>query len=223
MFGSGEPCLLELLANRRLQSDRGDVVPDRLAAHRVCGGDGARDRHPRGGQRQYRGDQCVSGAGNRRRHLGAGLGWGQRFRGGPVGSIAGGEMFSRGLAGESGAGGGGGGGVGPYLYLLAQIQRGQGDRATSAGVGLAWAPEACAATLAIWGIVFVSTRYVSVASIAAAVLLPVAVWCFHYGSKMTLVMTALAVLAIYKHKANMRRLLDGTENRAVAKKHQASP
>ncbi len=95
--------------------------------------------------------------------------------------------------------------------------------ATLAGVGLAWAPVACAATLAIWGIVFVSTRYVSVASIAAAVVLPVAVWCFHYGSKMTLVMTALAVLAIYKHKANMRRLLDGTENRAVAKKHQASP
>ncbi|MGA2541460.1 MAG: glycerol-3-phosphate 1-O-acyltransferase PlsY [Verrucomicrobiota bacterium] len=95
--------------------------------------------------------------------------------------------------------------------------------ATSAGVGFAWAPEACAVTLAIWGIVFVCSRYVSVASIAAAVVLPVAVWCFDYGAKMTLVMTALAVLAIYKHKANMRRLLDGTENRAGAKKHQASP
>jgi glycerol-3-phosphate acyltransferase PlsY len=40
---------------------------------------------------------------------------------------------------------------------------------------------------------------------------------------MTLVMTALAVLAIYKHKANIRRLLDGTENRVGTKKKQATP
>jgi len=95
--------------------------------------------------------------------------------------------------------------------------------ATSAGVGFAWAPEACAVTLAIWGIVFVSTRYVSAASIVAAVVLPLAVWVFGYGTRMTLVMTAMGVLAIYKHKANVRRLLDGTENRAVAKKKQATP
>jgi len=92
--------------------------------------------------------------------------------------------------------------------------------ATSAGVGFAWAPEACGVTLAIWGIVFASTRYVSVASIVAAVVLPVAVWVFQYGTKMTLVMTALAVLAIYKHKTNIRRLVEGTENRAGSKKNQ---
>jgi glycerol-3-phosphate acyltransferase PlsY len=92
--------------------------------------------------------------------------------------------------------------------------------ATSAGVGFAWAPVACAVTLTIWGIVFVSTRYVSVASIVAAVVLPLAVWVFHYGTTMTLVMTALAVLAIYKHKTNIRRLVEGTENRAGSKKNQ---
>jgi len=92
--------------------------------------------------------------------------------------------------------------------------------ATSAGVGFAWAPEACAVTLAIWGIVFLCTRYVSVASIVAAAVLPLAVWHFDYGTRMTLVMTALAVLAIYKHKGNIRRLLDGTENRAGTKNKQ---
>src|ERR1017187_8873694 len=119
---------LELLANRRLQSDHFYCVLDRLAAHRVCRGDGARDRHSRGGEREYRGDECVSGAGKSGRHLGAGAGRSQRFRGGAVGSAAGGEMFCRGAGGESGAGGGGGGGVGPCLYLLAWIQRGQGGR-----------------------------------------------------------------------------------------------
>jgi glycerol-3-phosphate acyltransferase PlsY len=107
-----------------------------------------------------------------------------------------------------------------HVYSCWLKFRGGKGIATSAGVGFAWAPAACAVTLAIWGIVFLSTRYVSVASIVAAVALPVAVWVFQYGTKMTLVMTALAVLAIYKHKANIRRLAEGTENRAVSKRNQ---
>ena len=95
--------------------------------------------------------------------------------------------------------------------------------ATSAGVGIAWAPAACLTTLGIWGAVFIATRYVSVASIVAAVVLPVAVWCFGGGAEMTLVMTGLAVLAIYKHKANIGRLLQGTENRVGKPKRQTSP
>ena len=110
-----------------------------------------------------------------------------------------------------------------HIYTCWLKFKGGKGIATSAGVGFAWAPEACAVTLAIWGIVFLCTRYVSVASIVAAMVLPLAVWLFHYGTRMTLVMTALAVLAIYKHKANIRRLLDGTENRAGTKKKQATP
>ncbi|HXR08537.1 MAG TPA: glycerol-3-phosphate 1-O-acyltransferase PlsY [Candidatus Acidoferrum sp.] len=117
----------------------------------------------------------------------------------------------------------GAGAVLGHIYTCWLKFKGGKGIATSAGVGFAWAPEACAATLAVWGVVFLATRYVSVASIAAAVVLPVMVWCFHYGTKMTIVMTALSVLAIYKHKANIRRLLDGTENRAEAKRKQPSP
>jgi glycerol-3-phosphate acyltransferase PlsY len=95
--------------------------------------------------------------------------------------------------------------------------------ATSAGVGIAWAPPACLTTLGIWGVVFLATRYVSVASIVAAVVLPVAVWFFHGGIEMTLVMTGMAVLAIYKHKGNIGRLLEGTEPRVGKPKHQTSP
>jgi len=91
--------------------------------------------------------------------------------------------------------------------------------ATSAGVVMAWAPFACMTALALWGIVFVMTKFVSVASIAAALILPVAVWYFSNGSlPMTAVMTALSVLAIYKHKGNIQRLIQGTEPRAGANK-----
>jgi acyl phosphate:glycerol-3-phosphate acyltransferase len=89
--------------------------------------------------------------------------------------------------------------------------------ATSGGVVLAWAPYACLTTLALWGVVFVATRFVSVASIVAALVLPVAVW-FSSGSlTMTVVMAVLSALAIYKHKGNIQRLLQGTENRAELK------
>jgi glycerol-3-phosphate acyltransferase PlsY len=117
----------------------------------------------------------------------------------------------------------GAGAVLGHVYTCWLKFKGGKGIATSAGVGFAWAPEACAVTLAIWGIVFVSTRYVSVASIVAAVVLPVAVWVFGYGTRMTLVMTAMAVLAIYKHKANIRRLLEGTENRVGMKKNESTP
>jgi glycerol-3-phosphate acyltransferase PlsY len=90
--------------------------------------------------------------------------------------------------------------------------------ATSGGVVLAWAPLACLTALALWGVVFVMTKFVSLASIAAALVLPVAVWFWNGSLTMTAVMAALSALAIYKHKGNIQRLLQGTESRAGAKK-----
>ncbi len=89
--------------------------------------------------------------------------------------------------------------------------------ATSGGVVLAWASYACLTALALWGVVFVATKYVSVASIAAALVLPIAVWYWKGSLTMTVVMAVLSALAIYKHKANIQRLLQGTESRAGSK------
>ncbi|HZM04318.1 MAG TPA: glycerol-3-phosphate acyltransferase, partial [Candidatus Saccharimonadales bacterium] len=90
--------------------------------------------------------------------------------------------------------------------------------ATSAGVVLAWAPAAALTALAFWGLVFLATKFVSLASIAAAIILPLAVWFFSGSGAMTLVMAALSTLAIVKHKGNIQRLLNGTENRVGTKK-----
>jgi acyl phosphate:glycerol-3-phosphate acyltransferase len=90
--------------------------------------------------------------------------------------------------------------------------------ATSGGVVLAWAPMACVTALGLWGLVFLVSRYVSLASIAAALVLPFAVWFWNGSATMTAVMAALSLLAIYKHKGNVRRLIDGTENRFVRNK-----
>jgi glycerol-3-phosphate acyltransferase PlsY len=92
--------------------------------------------------------------------------------------------------------------------------------ATTAGVFAALAPAAFGIALATWLVVFAASRYVSLASIVAAVALPLAVWLTGNGGLLIGVSAALGALAIYKHKANIERLLAGTENRIGAKKQE---
>ena len=85
--------------------------------------------------------------------------------------------------------------------------------ATSAGVVAALLPQALLISMAVWIIVCLVSRYVSVASIAAALVLPFGAWYAGRGWAMVSVAALLGGMAIYKHKANMKRLLAGTENR----------
>jgi len=95
--------------------------------------------------------------------------------------------------------------------------------ATSAGVTLALLPLAMGISLGVWLLLLAITRYVSVASIGAAFVLPFAAWWPARSSRtMIIVAAAIGVLAIYKHRVNIQRLRNGTENR-VGKKREAAP
>ena len=85
--------------------------------------------------------------------------------------------------------------------------------ATSAGVFFALAPLAAGIALGTWIVVFALSRYVSIASIAAAVALPATVWLTPNSLTLRIVTTALGLLAIAKHKGNIERLFNGTEQR----------
>jgi len=85
--------------------------------------------------------------------------------------------------------------------------------ATSAGVYFALAPLAAGLAVGTWVITLLLTRYVSVASVLASVVLPVAVWLTPNHLALRLVTTALGVLAIWKHRGNLDRLWHGTEHR----------
>lgn len=100
--------------------------------------------------------------------------------------------------------------------------------ATSAGVLLALMPFAVLLLIVVFLIVFLATRYVSLASMVAAAVLPVmTLWgSWHHGriqdgtwnKPLFAFSVVIAALAIWKHRANIRRLLDGTENRFERKK-----
>jgi len=89
--------------------------------------------------------------------------------------------------------------------------------ATSAGVLIALVPSALLITLLIWIVVFGLTRYVSLASLAASFALPFAVWISGYSVLLIIVTACMGALAIYKHRSNIERLLNGTENRFSSK------
>lgn len=113
--------------------------------------------------------------------------------------------------------------VGHIYTIFLKFKGGKGI-ATSAGCLLALAPYPLLIGIAVWVTFFYSTRYVSLASIAAAASLPVnALACnqFFNGSATNaeiILLTVLGVLAIYRHKSNITKLLNGTENRFEKKK-----
>lgn len=90
--------------------------------------------------------------------------------------------------------------------------------ATSAGVLTALVPWTLVIILSVWIVVFALSRYVSLASICASFALPFAAWLTHESVTMIVITAALGFLAIYKHKANIKRLLNGTESRLALKK-----
>ena len=93
---------------------------------------------------------------------------------------------------------------------------------TSAGVFLALAPLATGIAGVTWIIVFVLCRYASVASIVAAAALPATIWLMPDSLTLRIVTTVLGLLAIFKHRGNIRRLLNGTEHRIEFKKKEAA-
>ncbi len=94
--------------------------------------------------------------------------------------------------------------------------------ATSAGVLAGLVPLALLVALGVWIAVVVLSRYVSLASILGAFVLPFAVWFWRYSTLMITITALLAAMAIYKHKSNIQRLLKGTENRVGKKKKPAT-
>jgi glycerol-3-phosphate acyltransferase PlsY len=91
--------------------------------------------------------------------------------------------------------------------------------ATAAGMFIALAPLAMAIALPLWGICLWLTGYVSLSSILAATTFPLLVRLTRPDAVATLwASVALAALIVVSHRANIRRLLEGTENRFRTRK-----
>lgn len=94
--------------------------------------------------------------------------------------------------------------------------------ATGAGAFLPICPEAVAGALAVWIVAVGITRYVSLGSIIAAAALPLLVYVLYRPPPTPLEVgigsNLCAVLIIWKHRDNLRRIVAGNENRLKLKR-----
>jgi glycerol-3-phosphate acyltransferase PlsY len=103
-------------------------------------------------------------------------------------------------------------------HLFTPVLKFKGGKgvATTAGVVLALTPWTFLLCLGLFLIILLLTHYLSLASISAAVALPIATLFVARGQWAILAFTILvAVLLVTRHTANIRRLLAGNENRFV--------
>lgn len=108
--------------------------------------------------------------------------------------------------------------LGHCFPLFAGFRGGKGV-ATAAGMGLALYPGTVLICLVVFATIVLTTRLVSLASVGASVAMPVALLVGRaglgrYTSEETLVATILlAGFIVFTHRANLSRILQGTEPR----------
>ena len=108
--------------------------------------------------------------------------------------------------------------VGHMFTCFMKFKGGKGI-ATGFGMLVGLVPWLVLTAFGIWAVTVWLSHYISLGSCVAAAFLAVGVWFPWLGSEgwrnlpLSIVVTLVALVAIYKHKTNIRRLIDGCENK----------
>ena len=91
----------------------------------------------------------------------------------------------------------------------------KGGKAVATGLGVitAMVPQAAIITFLIWFLIVLVTRYVSLASIVASLFVPLQMVVLHCPAEYFGFGIFCACLIILRHKDNIKRLMNGTENK----------
>jgi glycerol-3-phosphate acyltransferase PlsY len=111
--------------------------------------------------------------------------------------------------------------VGHSFSCFTRFRGGKGV-ATAAGGLVVLMPLVAASAAALWVVLFFASRYVSLASILAAASLPAFAFLYRQGRIAMGVSGLIALFVVVRHRANIARLLNGTEKRFERKKPGAT-
>lgn len=112
--------------------------------------------------------------------------------------------------------------VGHSFSCFTKFKGGKGV-ATGAGGFAVLFPWGALIALAAFALVLAATRYVSLGSMVAAVTLPVSAWLLGRSNLIIGVSVAVAVFVVLRHRANISRLLAGTESKIGRKPTASQP
>jgi len=101
--------------------------------------------------------------------------------------------------------------VGHMYPIFFQFKGGKGV-ATAFGAVTALVYPVALFMAAVWVLAAMATRYASLASMSAAVAAPLFALVFIQVTDYVLALTIIAALLVYRHRDNIQRLRDGTEN-----------
>jgi len=105
--------------------------------------------------------------------------------------------------------------LGHYRPLFMKFQKGGKMVATAGGAFLGIAPAVGGLAAAVWVVVFFTLRYPSLASIVSALSLGLWSWLLGYPWPVTAFGGVAAAGVIVLHRANLKRLVRGEENRST--------
>ena len=112
--------------------------------------------------------------------------------------------------------------LGHSFSVFTRFKGGKGVATASGGL-LVLVPGPILIGFVVWLVTFFVSRYVSLASILAAVAVPASAWILEPSLTFRLVATALGVIVIARHHSNLRKLLNGTEHRWERRKGEGVP
>lgn len=109
-------------------------------------------------------------------------------------------------------------------HSLSPFLKFRGGKGISTGLGalLGTAPFVALCALSAFLICFVVSRFVSLSSIAAALTLMVMGVVYDQAISIRIIYLALGAFVIYRHRANIKRLLQGTEPKFKSRKKDGS-
>ena len=102
--------------------------------------------------------------------------------------------------------------IGHVTSIFAGFRGGKGV-ATGVGVLSLLMPKVMAIVVAVWLVLFLLTRYVSIASIVAAALTPLLAAIFDMPPIYFAFALAAAAVIVWRHRENLQRLREGRENK----------
>lgn len=96
----------------------------------------------------------------------------------------------------------------------------KGGKGIACMIGMMMCSGSLAVTLITYaiGALGLTARYVSLGSILLSISIPIVLWIFGYNYEVIIITLCLSALAIYRHRANIKRLMAGTESKLGAKK-----
>ncbi|HEY3307482.1 MAG TPA: glycerol-3-phosphate 1-O-acyltransferase PlsY [Desulfuromonadaceae bacterium] len=100
-----------------------------------------------------------------------------------------------------------------HVFSIFLCFKGGKGVATALGIFLALSPLSVAIAVGVFLVLVLKWRYISLGSIVAAGIMPLAVALLGGGRDMLIVTVLIAVIVIVKHHENIKRLVAGTENK----------